>query len=117
MFLVDGFIEHFIEHYIHMYPVARDTRPLTSDEHVTYAKQVLEAETRELQSWIDNKTGRPQLIAEYCKETNLRPVPARRVTEFKRKLAELIVKARMCLKGFAEANQGAYTLDVDITTP
>ena len=87
------------------FPVDRKTRPLTPHELHSNAIEVEQACLKELQSWIDNNTGVPTLRTDYCAKTGLRPLPSRWVIEFKEKLGKLVIKARLCLKGFAEANQ------------
>ncbi len=89
------------------YPVEREARPLTDLETKQYGKEFRESHIKELQSWLDKDTCYPQLIIEYVKETHLKPLPSRWVTEFKIKEGRRVVKGRLCIKGFAERNQGS----------
>jgi hypothetical protein len=71
------------------------------------AADVDKACMKELQSLCDHGTGRPALVREYTNRTSLSPLPSRWVIEFKIKEGLRMVKARLCLKGFAERNQHA----------
>ena len=87
------------------FPVDRKTRPLTPLELKSHADDVEKACLAELESWLKNRTCEPCLASAYGAKTGLRPLPARWVIEFKEKIGQLIVKCRLCLKGFAESNQ------------
>ena len=79
--------------------------PLTADEIMKFAKDLLEAKTKEIQSWRDTKTGKPKKVEDYKRTTGLKPLPSRWVLELKLKEGKRVIKARLCLKGFAEQNQ------------
>ncbi|MEI6872344.1 MAG: reverse transcriptase domain-containing protein, partial [Verrucomicrobiota bacterium] len=87
------------------FPVDRKTRPLTPEELKTHATAVEQACLEELQSWLNNQTCVPCLTSDYGAKTGLRPLPARWVIEFKEKIGQIVIKARLCLKGYAESNQ------------
>ena len=83
----------------------KELRPLSPDELHSHRKAVKEAMLKELRSWIEHKTGTPVKVHDYINRTGLKPLPARWVIEWKRKEGVLVIKARLCLKGFAEQNQ------------
>jgi hypothetical protein len=87
------------------FPVDRKTRPLTPPELKAHHDAVEKACLSELASWLLNSTCAPITRTAYSGKTGLRPLPSRWVIEFKEKVGALIIKARLCLKGFAEANQ------------
>ena len=62
---------------------------------------------KELKSWLENKTGKVSTVRQYVGETGLRPIPSRWVIEWKRKEGVMVIKCRLCAKGFAEQNQHA----------
>jgi hypothetical protein len=84
------------------YPVDRATRAVTSEELRTRSSEIREARKKELQSWIDNKTGKAELRLVWEKRTGRKAIPSRWVDTWKLKSGELIAKSRLCLKGFAE---------------
>jgi hypothetical protein len=85
--------------------VERELRPLTPEELHTHRVEVRATMLKELRSWVANDTGKPVKVSDYVRKTGLKPLPARWVIEWKRKEGKLVIKARLCLKGFAEANQ------------
>lgn len=90
---------------VEVFRVEKDLRPLTAIEIKQHSKEVEAAMTKELQSWIDNSTGRPVKRSEYTNRTGLKPIPSRWFIDWKMKEGSKIRKARLCLKGFAEMSQ------------
>jgi hypothetical protein len=85
--------------------VEKELRPLTPAELQQYSQEVQEAMLKEIKSWVEHNTGTPIRIKDYSEQTGLRPIPSRWVIEFKMKEGKRVIKARLCLKGFAEMNQ------------
>lgn len=96
-FIVDDNTEEF-----YYYPVERSTRDMTAEDYEKKWPEIKDARLKELKSWLDNKTMKPQLRTEFEKETGIRPIPCRWVELWKLKLGKVIAKCRLCLKGFAE---------------
>ena len=88
------------------YPLDKDTRPLVEEELQLHAAEIEIAMLKELTSWVQHSTGRPIRKKDYERESKLRGLPSRWVIEFKRKEGQRIIKARLCIKGYAEQNQG-----------
>ena len=88
-----------------IYAVEKELRALSPEELKRDASQVEAACLKELQSWLQHDTGRAELTSSYSAKTGLRPLPSRWVIEYKMKNGLVIVKARLCAKGFAERNQ------------
>ena len=86
----------------HCYKVERELRALNPEELKSHEAKVWAGILKELQSWLDNKVCRPVLISDFTQRTKLRPLPSRWVIEFKEKLGDVVVKCRLCVKGFAE---------------
>ena len=84
------------------FPVDRATRPVSKAELSSRYQEIRAARKKELQSWIDNKTGKAQLRSEWETSTGRRAIPSRWVDTWKLKSGVLIAKSRLCLKGFAE---------------
>jgi hypothetical protein len=82
--------------------VERQLKALDQQQLLQHEKAVVTALIKELTSWLENKTCRPVRVADYLKRTGLKPIPSRWVIEFKEKLGEVVVKGRLCVKGFAE---------------
>ncbi len=88
-----------------IFSVNRELRPLTAEELLKSHKEVRTAMIKELQSWIDNKAFKPTKRKAYRDSSNLREIPAKWVIEWKEKEGKRVIKARLCMKGFAERNQ------------
>ena len=84
------------------FPVDRATRPIAAEEMKIHAKVIREARCKELQSWIDNRTGVPRKRQQWETENHCKAIPSRWVDCWKLKGGQLIAKCRLCLKGFAE---------------
>ena len=85
-----------------VYPVDRATRPATREELREKHAEFRAARKKELQSWIENRTGHAQLRTEFETQNKCRAIPSRWVDTWKLKSGVLIAKSRLCLKGFAE---------------
>jgi dimeric dUTPase (all-alpha-NTP-PPase superfamily) len=88
-----------------IFAVQKELRGLTPEELKKNEAQVRAACLKELQSWLQHETGTAERIDSYCAKTGLKPLPSRWVIEFKEKGGTIIIKARLCAKGFAERNQ------------
>ena len=88
-----------------IYAVQKELRGLTPEEIKKNAPQVKAACIKELQSWLQHETGSAERIGSYTAKTGLKPLPSRWVIEFKEKSGTVVIKARLCAKGFAERNQ------------
>jgi len=84
------------------FPVDRNTKEITASDRISKAPEIKAARVKELKQWVDNQTMTPQLREEFEKETGIRPIPSRWVEIWKIKQGQVIAKARLCLKGFAE---------------
>ena len=86
------------------YPVERSQRPLTKADLSSpkVVAELMAARLKELRSFVENRVGHPELRTEWEARTSKGAIPSRWVEIFKYKAGELIVKARLCLKGFAE---------------
>ena len=80
------------------FPVNRATRPMTESERSDKKGELKTAQLKELKSWLDNSTGNMIKRSDFASK----PVTARWVDTFKFKNKELIVKSRLCIRGFQE---------------
>ena len=85
-----------------IYPVDRATRPATKEELKGRKVEFTAARKKELESWLENKTGRAEKRVVWEKQSGRKPIPCRWVDTWKLKNGQLIAKSRLCLKGFAE---------------
>ena len=89
------------------YPLEKDCRPLTWEEIQAKGPEVRAACLKEVQSWVKLTAVKPCKRKEYRQRTGLALLPARWAIEYKRKSGVLVIKCRLCLKGFAERNQAS----------
>ena len=87
------------------FPLDKDCRPLNEAGLVTHAKEVEEAQLKELSSWLQHRVGKPVLKTDFEKRTGLKAMTSRMLKEFKKKEGKTVVKCRLALRGFQEQNQ------------
>ena len=86
---------------INVYPVNRQARPLTREEQQKYSSQIREAKLKELKSWVDLQTVKPILKESWKGKL----MTARWVEVWKVKAGEVVIKERLCIKGFQEPHR------------
>jgi hypothetical protein len=104
-FMVETNHQDDVETTVGTYPLDKQLGPLSMAETHMHFKDLVESKTKELKSWHETATGKPVLAKDYMQDTGLHPLPSRWVIEWKLQEGKVIIKCRLCLKGFAESNQ------------